>query len=76
MRRSAAGLAVLVAAAGFSIPGCTTTYTEAGLTAQEEKTDADAREEEAEDAEVGKEGGANREGIDEQIDWATQDTEL
>ena len=76
MRRSATALAGLAAALGIAAPGCTTTYTEADLAAEEAKLDAAAREEEARDAEVGAEGGSNMEGIDEQIDWATQDTEL
>jgi len=76
MRRFAGALAGLVAAAGIGGLGCTTTYTEADLAAQEAKLDADARAEEARDAEVGEEGGSNMEGIDEQEAWVTQDTEL
>lgn len=76
MRRSAAALAGLAAAAGIAALGCTTTYTEADLAAEEAKLDSAAREEEARDAEVTEEGGSNMEGIDEQIEWATQDTEL
>jgi hypothetical protein len=76
MRRSARALAGLAAAAGIGVLACTTTYTEADLAGEEVKQEADSREEEARDAEVGAEGGSNMEGIDEQIEWATQDTEL
>jgi hypothetical protein len=76
MRRSAAALAAGFVAAGLWGPACTTTYNQKDLTVQEQKEDTDAREEEAKDAQEGKEGGANHEGIDDQIDWATQDSEL
>lgn len=76
MRRSAAALAAGFVVAGLWGSACTTTYTQADLAVQEQKEDTDAQEEEARDAEEGKEGGANREGVDDQIDWATQDSEL
>jgi hypothetical protein len=47
---------------------CTPVYTDADLAKQERKQDAAAAAEEKNDREIGEQGGANKEAIDEQID--------
>ena len=75
MRRSAGALLSALCAGVLSLAGCTTTYTEADLAAEEKKMDADARFEEARDQKIADEGGANMEAIDEQVDWSLEDAE-
>ena len=47
---------------------CTSNFTEADLVKQERKQEAAAVAEEKDDREVGEQGGANEEAIEEQID--------
>lgn len=61
-------LAAFVALTGLSLASCTTTYTPAELAAEERKEDAAARSEEKRDREIGEEGGANVQAIDEEIE--------
>ncbi len=75
MRKSSRVLAGVLCAAGVSLVACTTTYTEADLAAEEKKAAADARFEEMRDENTAAEGGANREAIDEQVEWADEDAE-
>jgi hypothetical protein len=68
MKRSLLALLGLV---GFGVlPGstCTSTFNEADLTAEERKRDAAAVAEEKRDREIGEQGGANEQAIDEQIE--------
>ena len=62
--------ALLCCAGLFGLTGstCTSTYTEAELQAAERKQDASAVAEEKRDQEVGEQGGANEQAIDEQIE--------
>jgi hypothetical protein len=56
-----------LALAGFGAAGCTTTYTEQDLVEQEIREDAAATSEEKRDREIGEQGGANIQAIDEEI---------
>jgi hypothetical protein len=47
---------------------CTSNFTEADLVKQERKQEAAAAAEEKNDREIGEQGGANEEAIEEQID--------
>ena len=67
MKRAIRRLAGLLAATGFGVAGCTTTYTDADLAKEELKEDAAARSEEKRDREIGEQGGANLQAIDEEI---------
>ena len=73
MRRRLAASGVLVA---LAIGGCTTTYTEAQVEAQEDKEDAKVRAEGVRDDEIGAQGGVNTEGIDEQEQEVERESDL
>jgi hypothetical protein len=54
-------LAITGVPLALSLGGCTTTYTEADIAAEEQKVDAQARREEKRDQEEDEQGGANAE---------------
>jgi hypothetical protein len=54
-------LRLAIYGAALALGACTTTYTEADLTAEERKVDAQARREEKSDEEEDEQGGANAE---------------
>lgn len=68
MKRSLRVLFVLVGSVMLSGSTCTSTFTEADLAAEERKQDAAAVAEEKRDREIGEQGGANEQAIDEQIE--------
>jgi hypothetical protein len=64
VKKSLRLLAGFVALAGLA---CTTTYTDADIEAEELRQDREAASEEKRDREIGEEGGANVQAIDEEI---------
>ena len=76
MRRRIFRLAITAIPLALSLGGCTTTYTEADLTAEEPKVDAQARREEKLDAEEGEQGGANAEQQQEEEQEVDSDSDL
>ena len=73
MQRGLAASGVLVA---LAIGGCTATYSEAELQAQDRKEDAAVRDEARRDGEIGQEGGVNQEAIDEQEEEFERESDL
>jgi hypothetical protein len=61
MRRRIRRLLITGLPLALSLGGCTTTYTEGEIAAEERKVDAQARREEKNDAEEDQQGGANAE---------------
>ena len=75
MRRSAARAIARVAMGGIAVIACTTTYTEADLEEEERRQSESARSEEVYDRELGEEGGANLEALEEDRDRAIRESE-
>ena len=68
MKRSLRALLCLALAVGLSGSTCTSTFTEADLAADEKKQAAAAIAEEKRDEQIGEQGGANEQAIEEQIE--------
>ena len=68
--RAPLGLAALLLLSGST---CTSNFTEADLAAQERKEMDAAKHEEQLDQELGEQGGANEQSIQEQVDDANQE---
>lgn len=73
--KTVARILAMIQILGSMITGCTTTYTEAELRAEEPRRDAEARAENKRDREIGQEGGANLQSLEEDEEWAETDAE-
>ena len=72
-------VAVSVGLLPVALAACMTTYTEAELRAEgadQTKVDAEARQEEKIDREIGEEGGANEQAVDEEYESINTENEL
>lgn len=76
MRRRIFRLAISGMPLALALGGCTTTYTEADLAAEEPKVDAQARREEKLDEEEGEQGGANAEQQQEEEQSVDSESDL